>query len=750
MRRLIALMLGLLAITAGAGGYFDQVQQQQQLWLQAAADVGVEFAIPLDPKLADPDTADQILTAAADGAGANVFRTAVEYGADDRPRIVLYALLTSPTDIERAFPLASGRWLAPDDAEHPERFVSSADNGNPDQVGRLADFGGGDDVSVRSLNKAFDSMPTAGVYVAEAANLKSMDTFFQLLARGASIAAGGQGTFQPGDFQAQSRRFAGVNGASSALLAAAQAMIIFATALLIAYRALHRAKAVGVMQLLGLDPIAIWYQLTGRLILAIGLFCAAIVGAASLLIHDGTTSFALGVALAITRAFAVMLVASGVASAALLVARPSDSIKNRKPTRIMFALNALVKTGFTLTLIGAGAGLWLQYESASAERAQLSAWDRARGYAIFYPVSNGNDQLDMASGSEGYTPSVIENLYPLLNAQGALFIDAIEYEPGALAHSLPLGAFRSVTVNVNFLRRFALNDANGQSVEVADTTTDWVVLVPERFRSQAAEVETWLRRTLSGRRAAEHIFGGSVPDVVANQNVSIRWIADSQEVFSFNPLVNSDTGNMISDPIVQVMTSANSVGIDRANAITGDVGAALKVAVGDAETTDVLANLQTDLRSLRLDDNLRHLVTLEGYVALEVARIENTILAIAMVGAVLLVGLLYLSAASVAVLFERYSRRVVVRRLHGAGFVRRYREPILIFAGIWIGQLVGALAINRLGANPFSSSGAGRMADDRVIVAVALAIAVLEASMSAFVITSIERRGLTRLLKEEF
>lgn len=750
MRRLIALMLGFLAVSAGAVGYLEQVQHQQGVWLQAAGDVGIEFAIPLDPKLADPDTTYRILVAAANGASSNVFRTAVEYGADDRPRIVLYTLLTSPTNLESAFSLADGRWLAPGDAGHPERFLSSADTGNPDQVGRLTDFGGGDEVAVRNLSKAFNSLPVAGAYVVEAVDPASVDTFFQLLANGASTGTGGEGTFRPADFKVQASHVSGVNGAPSALLAGLQAVIVLATAILIAYRVLHRAKAVGVMRLQGLGPIATWYRLTGRLIITVGLFSAAFVGAASLLIHDSTTAFAVGVALSTTRAFAVMLIASGVASAALLVARPSDSIKNRKPTRAMFALNTLVKTGFTLALVGAGAGLWLQYQSAAEERAQLGSWDRARGHAIFYPVSNGNDQLDMAAGQESYTPAVVQGLYPLLNARGALYIDALEYEPAALAQPLPPGAFRSLTVNVNFLRRFPVMDADGQSVEVADTTTDWVVLVPTRLRGQATNIEAWFRRARDSRLAAAPVFGGSVPDAVANQSVSIRWIADRQEVFSFDPVVNSDSGNMISDPILQVMTTANSVGIDRANAITGDAEAALKVALGDAQTTAVLAGLQPDLRSLRLDDNLRHLVTLDGYVALEVARIENTIRSIAVVGGVLLLGLLYVGAASVAILFERYSRRVVVRRLHGGSFVHRYREVIVVFGGIWIGQLVGALVLNRLGANPFSPAGAGRIADDRVVVAVAVAVALLESVMSAILLISSERRGVARLLKEEF
>lgn len=748
MRRLIALMLGLLAVAAGASAYFEHAQSQRAAWLEAAGANGIEFAIPPDTRLADPDRTYPILAAAADAAHSNVFRTAVEYGTDDRPRIVLYALLSSRTQLEREFAVASGRWLGPDDAGHPERFLSSIDTGNPDQVGRLADFGGGDDVSVRSLQSAFDSLPVAGSYVVEPSDSASADTFFRLLATGASSAIGSTGAFEDRDFRGQGQHFLGVEGDPGPLVSIVQLMIVLATALLIAFRVLHRARAVGVMRLQGLGPIAVWYRLIGRLITTVALLSAAVVGSASLLVPNSTVAFAAEVVSSMTRAFAVMLVASGVASAALLLSRASDSIKNRKPTRALFALNALVKTTFTLALIAAGAGLWLQYQLATGERAQLGSWDRARDYAIFYPVSNGNDQLDMESGQEGYSPAVVEDLYPVLDARGALYIDATGFD--ALEQSLPPGAFRSVTVNLNYLRRFPVIGEDGQPIEISNSTTDWVVLAPVSLRSRAAEIEDWFQRAQEGKRVAERAFGGSVPDAITKQGVSIRWVANDQDIFSFNPVVNSDAGNTIRDPIIEVMTAANSVGMDRANAITGDAEAALKVPLRGADTTALLTSLQPDLRSLKLDDNLRHLVTLDGYVSLEVARIENTMGAIIVAGGVLLAGLFYLSAASVAVLAERYSRRVVVHRLHGAGFVRRYRETILIFSGVWLGQLVGALGLNRLGANPFSAAGAGRVADDRLIFALAVAVGLLEAVMSATVLMLIERRGVARVLKEEF
>ncbi len=750
MRRLIAVLLGVLAVSAGASSYFDRALAQQTTWLQGANTQGTAFTIPPDPTLADPTVVGPMLAAAASDAKVNIFRTAIEYGADDHSRIVLYALLNAPTHVDGAFALASGRWLTPEDSRYPGRFLSTVDTGNADEVGQLADFGGGDDVTVRHLGRIFDSLPVAGTYAVEAADSESVDDFFRVFSSAASSAAGGAHTFQPKDFRADTPRFSGVEAEVAPILTIVELMIVLATTLLIAFRVLHRAKAVGVMQLQGLGRAAIWYRLTGRQIIAVGLGSAALVCAGTLLVRDSSAAFAMEVALSIARAFAVMLVGSAVASAAILVARPSDSIKNRKPTRALFALSAFVKAAFTLALIAAVAGFWLQFRSAADERARLAGWDLARGYGIFYPVSNGNDQVDMTAGQEGYTPAVAEGLYPVLDADGALYIDATAYEPAPVAAELQPGAFRSLTVNRNYLERFPVRDADGHAVEIDNAAVDWIVLAPERLRGQEADLEAWFSQVQHSRRSAEAAFGGTVPDAIANQGLRIVWIADGQAVFSFDPLVAPEAGNMIEGPIFEVMTAANSVGMDRANAITGDAAAALKIPLGGAGSTAVLAELKPVLRSLMLDDNLRHLVTIDDYAALEAARIESTMAAIAVSCAVLLVGLIYLGATSIAILFERYARRVVVRRLHGIGFVRRYREAALAFGIIWAGQLLGALALNRLGTNVFAAGGSQRIADDAVVAVVALTVAVIEGVMSAIVLTSIERRGIARLLKEEF
>jgi hypothetical protein len=237
---------------------------------------------------------------------------------------------------------------------------------------------------------------------------------------------------------------------------------------------------------------------------------------------------------------------------------------------------------------------------------------------------------------------------------------------------------------------------------------------------------------------------------VAHQGISIIWMQDNQAVFSFNPLVYPDHGNNIVDPFIQVMTSANSLGIDRANMLSGGGGTAMKIRLLGGDTVRTLQDLLPTLKRLKLDDNLPYLVTMDEYVSQQIAALDNGIRSVAIAGIALVVGLLVLAVQSLSILFERYSRRITVRRLFGAGFMRTYREPLLIFAAVWSFQLVGALVANRLGLNPFSTATFSSVAGDGIVVGIAACVAAMEVLFSAGVLTFIESRSVVRVLKQEF
>jgi hypothetical protein len=359
--------------------------------------------------------------------------------------------------------------------------------------------------------------------------------------------------------------------------------------------------------------------------------------------------------------------------------------------------------------------------------------------------------VEFETGGNATVAAEVYDLYPLLNDRGALYVDAKSYEPAALAYP---AAYRSIEVNVNYLKQFSVRDDSGRPIEIAENTSDWVVLAPSRYRSEKAEILAYFQvlRTGNGSQqgliqAEQAVFNHPAPPRVAHQKVSIIWTQDGQGVFSFDPLVNPGHGNNIIDPFIEVMTSANSLGVDRANMLGAT---AMKIRLVDGDTVRTLQDLRPTLRRLKLDDNLPYLVTMDEYVSQQIAALDDGIRSIAFAGIALSLVLLVLAVQSVSILFERYSRRITVRRLFGAGFMRTYREPLLVFGAVWGIQLVGALIANQLGLNPFRAPTSSSVAGAGIVVAIAVTVALVEGLFSAGALTVIERRSLVRVLKEEF
>src|SRR5207245_1295632 len=161
MKSVIVALLMVLSAAAAATVFVNTQNAQLQLMQHAAMIAGAPVTIPGDPRLADPNMMYAALRRAAVDARVNVFRTSVGYLPDGRPQVTQYALLTTNTHVFDAFSLRAGRWLGPEDADHPERFLSTIQTGTSDQVGLLGDFGGNDLVTVSGLRSAFDSLPVA-------------------------------------------------------------------------------------------------------------------------------------------------------------------------------------------------------------------------------------------------------------------------------------------------------------------------------------------------------------------------------------------------------------------------------------------------------------------------------------------------------------------------------------------------------------------------------------------------------------
>jgi hypothetical protein len=153
---------------------------------------------------------------------------------------------------------------------------------------------------------------------------------------------------------------------------------------------------------------------------------------------------------------------------------------------------------------------------------------------------------------------------------------------------------------------------------------------------------------------------------------------------------------------------------------------------------------------MKLADNLTDLVTMNEYVIGQIQYLDQGIQDVLLVAFALIVGMLALIVQGLSVTFERFSRKIVVRSLFGLPFGQKYREFLIIFASVWVVQVLGALGANAAGLSPFSTSTTSSTSPAATVLAVSAIVFVVELLISAGVLLRIEKRRTVTVLKGEF
>ncbi|MGO4859874.1 bacteriocin-associated integral membrane family protein [Arthrobacter sp. 2MCAF14] len=757
MKWVLVAFLVLLSAAGAVVSFVEADNSERTGMQQAAASIARPFDVPSDAALADPVVALNALEKAADSAKVNVLRTSIGYNSDDKPQLTHYVLLAAEqTRFWNSFRLRSGHVLSPSDTREAGPVLASLASEDSQQAGVLEDLGGNDRVFIRGLRAAFDSLPAAGAYYVECSTRAACDEFTAALAQNFNDLLGTT-RWSAAGFTTTAAPFGGLQTNTASLLMVLMYSLVFFVVILLVYRQLYEAKRSGVLKLHGYSTLRIWFQVSGSLITLTMALSGAVMVVACLLVPGSTPLFLAAVTLSITKLAGIAVLASLLTCIYIRRLEVSAAIKNLKETGLLFVTSTVLKAAFTMLLVVTAAGLWTQYTQIQQQSTLLGNWQSTSKYGIYYPTSVGNDLIDLQTGRSGPTEAQVYGLYSPLNAMGSVFIDSTNFEPTALANPVEPGGFRSMLVNPNYLNEFPIRAADGNRTSVQENDTDWVVLVPESYSDRGDEILSYFTASRTGgphrqgvAQAEKVVFGRDVPPAVQSQIVRIVWTANNQRVFSFNPAVAPDDGNVVMDPIIQVMTTANSAGIDRSNMITGAAGTGLKIRLKDASTSDTQAELSPLLKDLKLDDNLLHLVTMNEYALGQVEYLQQGIRNIAITAAGLLLTMLALALQCLTLTFERFSRRIVVRRLFGMPFISRYQEFLTVFALVWGIQLAGALLLNAAGVSPFATATASGTASGSVVMATAGTILALELVFSALALAFIENKRTTDVLKGEF
>lgn len=314
-----------------------------------------------------------------------------------------YLLLTGETRFFKSFALRNGRFLTPQETQKGDAFLSTMETGEPQQAGLLNSFGSSPLVEIRPLQQANEYLPMPGKYFVEAPSQEAYRSFvnqFDSLINSHFE----EEILRPYPSQSFLQQ-SGDSGSNNALSGAPPGfgtlggeffnyvqeiliLIVTITLLLLVYYSFHAAKRIGIMKMHGVSNVRIWYLVVGRLVLLSFLLSSAACLVAAWRIPNTNGSFVAHLMRIQCEAYAAILISSLLVYLYIATMRIADAIKNRKHTRSIFAVNTLVKAGWTVFLVLVILGIWSQYGALQSQQALLKDWqqtEKPRTTASFIP-----------------------------------------------------------------------------------------------------------------------------------------------------------------------------------------------------------------------------------------------------------------------------------------------------------------------------------------------------------------------------
>ncbi|MEH7520745.1 bacteriocin-associated protein, partial [Priestia megaterium] len=161
--------------------------------------------------------------------------------------------------------------------------------------------------------------------------------------------------------------------------------------------------------------------------------------------------------------------------------------------------------------------------------------------------------------------------------------------------------------------------------------------------------------------------------ILKKQKIKIIWTKNKQDIFSFNPEVFKYQNNMIKDPIIQVITENNSLNMDKSSILGNGSSDPLKIKLIRRDSDATYQKLEPQLKKLKLDDNLRHLITVDQYSLQEIHDLQKQMNTVLIVISGMLAGLLIINIQTVIVSFNKNHQKYTVNRLFGISFIKTYR-----------------------------------------------------------------------------
>ncbi|MED4163186.1 bacteriocin-associated integral membrane family protein [Halalkalibacterium halodurans] len=741
MKRLFLVFLAASFLFSAYVSYLLETDKEVQAWSAAAY---ADFAVTI-PRidLLGPDIVLSVLEEAATHHQVNLLRDVQLLGEGDKIALTTFALLTEKSPFLEAIPLRHGSRLTSEDTRDGDLILSSRrTKEDVEEIkGTIQTLSQTHTRTVRPLHQFPNYVSPYATYQVEQAGTVTKEQFSATLADLFNhYLEDYVEELEPltvDDFAVQTEP-SHVSTTFDPTFPKTLAWTLWGiTGLMLMFYIMRNGKTVAIYSMHGFSLFKIWRRLIGNAcggffafyLLFLPLLAFALFGWQPRYLFAAmvTGSWPFLLLLAISFLFVFY------SSRSSLI----ESIKNNTKTKLFLIVSQIAKVVALVSVIVFLLQIADRLTIMEEVRNSMTDWAFSKDYGEFYPHSIGYDQEEMnqESGLWQTDISLTESLYPVLNAAGALYIDAVLYEEEWLRMATEYSQehIRSIRVNPNYLQAFPLVDENNKRIAIQEEETNRVLLVPEQYKDQKENIIAYFKENYA-RLAEIPEYQAESYSHLQEQTFDIIWLASSQEVFSFNLYVFPNEGNLIVDPIIQVLTENNSYPIER-EFFRGSVGNdPLKVKLLDQNTAKTYEHYLPLLRDLQLDDNAKHLVTVNEQAQKDITEIQRALTLDTILFVLTATIALFMIVQSSHLLFAQHKKRFLLRRLFGHSLFRAYRNVLFWTLATWV--VILGIALYRHSGTQY-------------LAIVVLVLFLTEVVVTSVVLMRLEQKNKVSVLKGE-
>ncbi|MBT2255914.1 FtsX-like permease family protein [Priestia megaterium] len=483
----------------------------------------------------------QLLKESALEAKVNLQRVSYEKSQNNKDKVVYYVVFNEPDKYFKKMKLKSGAFLNANSDYND--FLSTVETNNKNQVGQLEIFHSFDPIEIRPMIAAEKIKDIKGTYTLN--GIEKAEKFKKIAEKHGFVV-------NVSKDQAQSLV---TEYPYQDMIYKASLILCLLIALAILYDVINNYKEIAVRYLFGYNFFDIGVYLFKKYIRTI--LGSLIIGFLGLLLYlyfyNHFQQLLPFLDFWINNIIPLILIVLFIFIIAWLATKSiniSQMIKNKKPIKLLFYLNIIVRFIIAVLLIlglqqGISTVLGLKSTVDKQEK-----WSLLKDYSYLGIIATNDPKL---FDFDKKKRNQFQQFYKELESQGSLYISPSAYYSNN-SSDIPLDSNpwgmdgRKVEINNNYLSVNPIVNINNKKVDISETSSENQinVIVPIKFKKYENNIKKTIANDYTG------IYNEKDPEPV---DVNILYVKNNQSYFTFTTNMAEKNDYEIIDPIAVVVNS---------------------------------------------------------------------------------------------------------------------------------------------------------------------------------------------------